>query len=83
MTTELRNFGDGRTIVVYTDEGKVAQRIRDWSECFKVVPYEQEQYSKRKIALVGLDLYLPRTHKVVNRLKRMGFNYGRFRQIKV
>ena len=58
--TEIRDFGDKKTIVVYTNDRQIANRIQGWKECFKVVTYEQEQFSRKRVALVGLDLYLPK-----------------------
>lgn len=60
MLAEIRDFGDGKTIVLYTDNRQLANRVGNWQQCFKIVPYEQEQYSKKKVALIGLDLFLPR-----------------------
>lgn len=60
MPTEIRDYGDARTIVVYANDRQIANRIRNWKECFKIIKYEQEQFSKKRVALVGLDLYLPK-----------------------
>jgi len=60
MVTEIREFGDNKTIVVFTNERQVATRIQNWNECYKVIEYEQEQFSKGRVGLVGLDLYLPK-----------------------
>jgi len=69
MLTEVRDYGDARTIVVYTNDRQIANRIQGWKECFKVVEYEQEQFSKKRVALVGLDLYLPK--RLRNRVEKM------------
>lgn len=57
--TKLRNFGDGKTVVVYTKDRELANRLMRREDCLRVIPYEQEQYSKHKVALVGLYLYFP------------------------
>ena len=44
MVTEIRQFDMG-TIVVFTNERQVATRIQNWNECYKVIEYEQEQFS--------------------------------------
>uniref|UniRef100_A0A6M3JIV9 Uncharacterized protein n=1 Tax=viral metagenome TaxID=1070528 RepID=A0A6M3JIV9_9ZZZZ len=59
MSTELRTLTGTGTVVVYTDENKVARQLREMPSCYRMVPYEQEQ--KGKIALVGWDFYFPRS----------------------
>ena len=61
MTTELRDFGDGRTVVVYTTDNQMATKLRSYVDCFKVVDYEQEQ--KKGIRVVAKDFYFPRRKK--------------------
>ena len=66
---EIRDFGDNRTIVLYTDDRELATRVSNWQQCYKIIPYEQEQ--KGRVALIGVDLYLPkrlkrRMEKIVN-----------------
>jgi len=68
MTTEIRQFGDNRTIVVYTDNRQIASRLETYKDCFKIVPYEQEQYSKKRDTLVGVDFYFPK--RIMRRLER-------------
>ncbi len=63
MTTEIRNFGDGKTIILYTDEQKLFTRLKNSVKCFKVIPYHQDQPSKGKVVLVGADLYFPRRYQ--------------------
>lgn len=63
MTIELRDLGDRKTVVVFTDESKIAQRLRDRKSCIRIVPYEQEQYSRKRTALVGYDFYFPKKNK--------------------
>ena len=56
---ELRDFGDKKTIVAFTDDNKIANKLREYKNCFKMVPYEQEQ--KGKIVIVGIDFYFPKS----------------------
>ena len=74
MATEVREFGDKATLVVFTDDRKAANQAKNWRECFKVIPYEQEQYSKKRVALIGFVLYLPKTKRISKRLQRFGFS---------
>lgn len=60
---EIRDFGDKKTIVLYTDENKVYQRLKQSVKCFKVIPYEQGQYSKRGVVMVGVDLYFHKKYQ--------------------
>ena len=57
MVTEIRQFDTG-TIVLYTDNRQLANRIIGWKECFKVINYEQDQ--KHKTALIGLIYIYPK-----------------------
>ena len=60
MATEIRDFGDNQTVVVYTDDRKLATRLGGLKSCYKIIPYEQEQYSQKKVALIGIDYYFPK-----------------------
>jgi len=60
MTTEIRDFGDGKTVVVYTNDRATATKLGNYKSCFKIIPYEQVQYSNKKVALVGVDYYFPK-----------------------
>ena len=68
---ELRQF-DSKTLVLYTEDTSILRRVGNWRECFKTISYEQEQYSKRKVALVGVDIYLPNKKRIIRRLQRVG-----------
>lgn len=68
---DLRDYGDKKTVVLHTTEQLIFRRVESWSECLKIVPYEQEQYSKRKVAIVGYDIYLPRNKRIIKRLERV------------
>jgi len=72
MATEVRDFGDNATLVVYTDDRQLANQISMWRELKKAIPYEQNQYSKKRVALVGLDFYLPNKKRIRRRLERNG-----------
>jgi len=52
--TEIRDFGDGNTIVVYTEDKQLHQRLREWKHCQRVVPYESGS------ATLAVDLYFPK-----------------------
>jgi hypothetical protein len=66
---ELRNLGDGRTVLLYTNDNRVYRRLRDSGKLVKVVPYEQEQGGK--VAMVGVDVYFPKEYR-----KWLGKNIG-------
>ena len=55
IVTELRNLGDDRTIVLYTNDNRVYRKVLESVKPIKIVPYEQEQGGK--LALLGVDLY--------------------------
>jgi len=59
--TELRNLGDNRTVVLYTNDNRVYRKIRDSAKPIKIVPYEQEQGGK--IVMVGVDIYFPKEYR--------------------
>ena len=59
--TEIRNLGDNRTIVLYTNDNRVHRKIRDSIKPIKIVPYEQEQGAK--IVMVGVDIYFPKEYR--------------------
>lgn len=55
---ELRNLGDGRTIVLHTNDNRVYRKALESAKPVKVVPYQQEQ--GEKVAMIGVDLYFPK-----------------------
>jgi hypothetical protein len=61
LVTELRNLGDNRTVVLYTNDNRVYRKIRDSIKPIKIVPYEQEQGAK--IVMVGVDIYFPKKYR--------------------
>jgi len=50
----IRDFGDGRTIVVYTEDDGLRNQLERLDGCQLVVPY---QFGSRT---VGADLYFPK-----------------------
>jgi hypothetical protein len=58
MTTKIRDFGDGQTVVIHTNDRTLASQLSNYKSCFKEVPYEQQQ--KDRIVLVGIDYYFPK-----------------------
>ena len=58
IRTELRDFGDNKTIVLYTNDNRVYRQLRDSAKLIKIVPYEQEQ--RGKVVMVGVDIYFPK-----------------------
>lgn len=59
--TQLRNLGDNKTVVLYTNDARVYRNLQDSDKLLKIVQYEQEQGGK--IATVGVDLYFPKEHR--------------------
>ena len=58
IRTELRDFGDNKTVVLYTNVNRVYRQLRESTKLIKIVQYEQEQ--RGKLALVAVDLYFPK-----------------------
>lgn len=56
--TEIRDFGDGRTIVVYSEDNQIYRRLKQWKSCQQVVPYYQNG------RVVSADLYFPKQAEV-------------------
>ena len=69
IRTELRDFGDNKTIVLYTNDNRVYRQLQDSTKLIKIVPYEQEQ--RGKLALIAVDVYLPKEYR-----KWLGKNIG-------
>lgn len=69
MTTEIRDYGDKKTIVVYTDDNAVFKKLRERKSCRKVVCYEVwKDCDPRKAVKVGVDLYFNK--KEENRIRK-------------
>jgi len=61
--TELRNYGDGEHIVIYTTDNEVYQSLKKSAE--KEVPYEiWKNCDPRNARKVAVDLYFPKKKKV-------------------
>ena len=60
MVTEIREY-DKKTIVLYTNENAIFQKLKNSAKCFKVIPYEQEQ--KTKVVMVAVDLYFNKKYQ--------------------
>lgn len=58
---ELRDYGDKKTVVLFTDENKVTAALKNLDRVFKTIPYEQWQ--EKKIVLVGYDFYMDKRYK--------------------
>ena len=58
---ELRNFGDGRTIVLYTNDSRAYRKVLESVKPINIVPYEQEQGGK--LAVLGVDLYFHKEYR--------------------
>ena len=60
--TELRDYGDGRTIVLYTEDNEVYQKLKKSAE--REVFYETwKNCDPTKASKVAVDLYFPRKKK--------------------
>jgi hypothetical protein len=61
IVTELRNLGDGRTIILHTNDNRVYRKVLESVKPAKIVPYQQEQGGK--VAMIGVDLYFPKEYR--------------------
>lgn len=69
MTTEVREYGDKETIVVFTKDNAVFRKLKDWKSCQKVVFYEVwKDCDPRKAVRVAVDLYFDK--KEENRIRK-------------
>ena len=73
MITKIREFGDKKTIVVYTKDNIVFKKLRKWKSCQKVVFYEVwKNCDPRNAVNVAVDLYFDK--KEENRIREaLGF----------
>lgn len=59
--TEIRKFGDGQTLVVYTKDFDLCKELRQWDSCQRVVEYLQRRESNPYLAdVIAFDLYFPK-----------------------
>ena len=72
MVNELRNYGDGTTVVLYTNDNTIYRNLKNSTKVTKTVPYMREQ--KGRYVNVGYDLYFDRKHKawLKNRIAGLG-----------
>jgi len=58
----LRDYGDNKNIVLYTEDNELYQRLRSSTKCFNDIPY---WFDDKKIGWiqVGVDLYFPKRFK--------------------
>jgi hypothetical protein len=59
MTKEIREYGDGKTLVCYTDNSKLYQELLQSQKLIKAIIYEQH-YVDAIRSPIGADLYFPR-----------------------
>lgn len=58
MTTEIRDYGDKKTIVVYTRDNSTLRKLREWKSCQKIAFYEVwKDCDPRNLVNVAVDLY--------------------------
>jgi len=70
MVTEIREYGDKKTIVVFTNENAVLRRLREWKSCQKIVFYEVwKNCDPRNAVKVAVDLYFDK--KEENHIRRV------------
>lgn len=56
--TDIRDYEDRKTIVVYTKDNTVLRKLREWKSCQKVVFYEVwKNCDPRNAVNVAVDLY--------------------------
>lgn len=59
--TEIREYGDKQTLVVYTQDSDLCKELRQWDSCQAVREYLQRRESNRYLAdVIAWDLYFPR-----------------------
>jgi len=74
--TEIRDFGDRKTIVLYTQDNAIYQALKE--KAFREVPYEiWKDCDPTKAKKVAVDLYFPKEvktklQKVICQLQKMG-----------
>jgi hypothetical protein len=61
METEIRKFGDGETLVVYTEDFDLCEELKQWESCQGVIPYWHPKASNpREYKATAFDLYFPK-----------------------
>lgn len=70
MTTEIRDYGDKKTIVVYTRDNSTLRKLREWKSCQKIAFYEVwKDCDPRNVVNVAVDLYFDK--KEENHIRRV------------
>ena len=71
MTAELRDYGNGKMVVVWTNDANLRNKLLEWKSLIKVVEYWQQQNSCCRLTLVGVDMYFPKGKRRVTRLQKL------------
>jgi len=84
--TEIRDFGDNKLIVVYTNDNKVAANLVQRKQLLKEVEYCQE--TKFGVRCVGKDFYFPKRQlrgvcRGLGFPQTKDFTLGKFCQIQI
>ncbi|MFC1945974.1 hypothetical protein ACFLW1_02115 [Chloroflexota bacterium] len=61
MVNEISDYGDGKMIVLYTDDNAVYRNLKDFKKVINHRFYYQEQ--NRRSITVGCDLYFEKKHR--------------------
>jgi len=71
--SELRDYGDKKTIVLWTSENKLASHLRRLKKLIREQRYYQPQ--KDSEVLVGCDFYFPKPYlsTLLKSCRRLGF----------
>jgi len=86
MATEIRDYGDQKTIVVYTDDNNTAANLKDRKTLIKEIEYHQD--TKNGVRCVGKDFYFPKRQlrsicRGLGLKTSRGFTLGKFHQIQI
>ncbi|MFW9875835.1 MAG: hypothetical protein ACFFG0_22245 [Candidatus Thorarchaeota archaeon] len=58
MTLDIRDYGDSKTIVIYTDDNAILKKLRVWKACQRIIDYEVwRNCDPRSRFVVAYDLY--------------------------
>ena len=79
---EIRDYRDGKTIVVYTDDNTVVTKLNNRTQLIKTQDYTKEE------ELVGKDLYFPKSQlrsicRALGYKLNKNFTPREFRQIEI
>ena len=84
--TEIRDFGDRKTIVVYTDDNKIAANLKDRKTLIKELEYFQD--TKLGTRCIGKDFYFPKGQirsilRGLGKPQGGGFTLAKFAEIQI